>query len=79
MIRNFPNWKFVFGHLCELSFQPQEQRGGGRELPPTTAWRQFPAIFSTPAVELRVLSRNTGKLRFQLRLILEIYNSLPNT
>jgi hypothetical protein len=28
MIRNFPNWKFVFGHLCKLSAQPQEQRGG---------------------------------------------------
>ncbi len=34
--------------------------GEGRELPPTTAWRQFPALLSAPVVEPRVLSRNTG-------------------
>ncbi len=61
MIHNFPNWKFVcfsFSHLCELSLN---RRSGGesRELPPTTALRQFPALLSAPAVEPRVLSRNT--------------------
>jgi hypothetical protein len=41
--------------------------GEGRELPPTSAWRQFPALLSTPAVELRVLSCNTAKEKFLIR------------
>jgi hypothetical protein len=60
MIHNFPNWKFVclsFSHLCELSLN-RRSGGEGRELPPTTAWWQFPALHSAPAVEPRVLSRN---------------------
>jgi hypothetical protein len=28
MIRNFPNWNFHVGHLCELSTQRQERREG---------------------------------------------------
>jgi hypothetical protein len=32
-----------------------------RELPPTLAWRQFPALLSAAAVEPKVLSCNTGK------------------
>jgi hypothetical protein len=35
--------------------------GEGRVRPPTTVRRQFPALLSAPAVELRVLSRNTAK------------------
>jgi hypothetical protein len=35
--------------------------GEGRELPPTSAWRQFPALLSATPVEPRVLSRNTGE------------------
>ncbi len=33
----------------------------GRELLPTPAWQQFPALLSAPVVEPRVLSRNTGR------------------
>jgi hypothetical protein len=36
--------------------------GEGRELLPTTAWRQLPALLSAPEVEPRVLSHNTGKI-----------------
>jgi hypothetical protein len=51
------------------------RRGGqGRERPATVAWRQFPALLSIPAVEKRVLSRNTGKYKFQIRPIVGIYN-----
>jgi hypothetical protein len=32
-----------------------------REMLPTTAWRQFPALISAPVVEPRVLSCNTGR------------------
>jgi len=32
-----------------------------RELPPTPAGRQFPALLSAPVVAERVLSCNTGK------------------
>jgi hypothetical protein len=35
--------------------------GEGRELLPTPAYWQFPVLLSAPAVELRVLSLNTGK------------------
>jgi hypothetical protein len=35
--------------------------GEGRELPPTTAWRQFPSLLTAPVVEPRILSSNTGK------------------
>ncbi len=42
-------------------------RREGRELSPTTVWRQFSALFSTPAVEPRVLSCSTAKQRFQIR------------
>ncbi len=34
-------------------------RGEGMELPPTIAWRQFPAFLSAPVVEQRALPRNT--------------------
>ncbi len=60
MICNFfQNGNLYAGRLCELSAQPQE-RGEGRELPPTTAWRQFPVLLSAPAVEPIVISCNTG-------------------
>jgi hypothetical protein len=49
------------GHICELSAQLQERRRGQGTLPPTPAWRQFPALLSAPAVEPRVFSCNTGK------------------
>jgi hypothetical protein len=38
----------------------------GRELPPKTVWRQFPAFLSTLAVEPRVLSRHIAKQRFHI-------------
>jgi hypothetical protein len=59
---------------------PNHRSGGeGRELPLTTAWRQIPALLSAPAVEPRVISSNTGKLRFQIRPIVGIYKLLPDT
>jgi hypothetical protein len=45
----------------------RRSRGEGRELRPASAWRQFPALLSTPAVELRVLSCNTAKEKFLIR------------
>jgi hypothetical protein len=45
-----------------VNFRLNRSSGGqGRELLPTPAWRQFPALLSTPAVEPRVLSGKTGK------------------
>jgi hypothetical protein len=44
------------------SWLNRRSREEARELPLTSAWRQFPALLSAPAVELRVLSQeNTGK------------------
>jgi hypothetical protein len=58
-------------------------RSGGevRELTRTTPGRQFPALLSFLGVEPRVLSYsyNTGKERFQIRPIVEIYKLLPDT
>jgi hypothetical protein len=57
-----------------MNSQLNSRRGGeGRELLPTSAWKQLPSLLSIPAVEPRVLSHNTGKLRFQIRPIVEIY------
>ncbi len=56
----------------------RRSREEGRELPLTSAWRQFPALLSASAVELRVLSRNTGKQRFKMRSIVGIYKQLPD-
>ncbi len=39
----------------------RRSRREGKELPPTTVSQQFPALLSAPAVEPRVLSRNTTK------------------
>jgi hypothetical protein len=55
------------------SWLNRRSREEARELPPTAAWRQFPALLSAPAVELRVLSRNTGKQRFKIRSMVGIY------
>jgi hypothetical protein len=41
--------------------------GEGRELPPTSACWQFPAVLSAPAVEPRVVSRNTGKIEIPIK------------
>ncbi len=51
------------GHLCELLATLQEERMGGQgtAVTPTKVWWQFPALLSAPAVEPRVLSRNTAK------------------
>jgi hypothetical protein len=48
------------GHLCELSAQPEEQRGGQETAAklPTPDWRLFPALLSAAEVEPRVLPCN---------------------
>ncbi len=58
-INCFHLWFVIFqignlyvGHLCELNHR---SRGEGRELSTTSAWWQFPALFSAPAVEHRIL------------------------
>jgi hypothetical protein len=59
MTCNFPNWKFV---LLVIFVNSRLNRRSGREgriLLPTTAWWQFPDLLSAPAVEPRVLSRNS--------------------
>jgi hypothetical protein len=45
---------YIFLLYCvrELSAQPQEWRAG-QELPQSSSWQQFPALPSSPAVELR--------------------------
>ncbi len=49
---------FIFYLNSRLNCRSKEK---GSELPPTTVWQQFPALLFTPAVEPRVLSRNTAK------------------
>jgi hypothetical protein len=60
MIRDFPNWKFMVVIYVD-SWLSGRSREEGRELPPTPAWRQLPALFTAPEVEPRVFSRNTEK------------------
>jgi hypothetical protein len=53
------------GHLCDLLAQPQEllRRGGeDRELPPTRAWQQFPALLSAPALSKEFSLRQHRKI-----------------
>jgi hypothetical protein len=40
--------------MRELSAQPPGSREKGKELPPSSGWRQFPVLPSAPAVEPRV-------------------------
>ncbi len=84
----FPSWAEAISHgiirncmlVIDMNSRLNCRSGGvGREPPSTTAWQQFPALLATPVVEPRVLSRNTEKSRFQIRPIMAIYKSLPET
>ncbi len=60
----FHLWSVIF-QICMLVISVNSRRsrrswGEGRELPPTYAWRQFPALLFAPVVEPRVVSHNTG-------------------
>jgi hypothetical protein len=56
----------------------RRSRGEGRELPPTKTLWQLYDLLSTPALEPRVISQNTGKYRFQIGLIdVGLYKLLP--
>jgi len=73
MIHKFSNWKFVCLLLMWTlgSTAGADQRAGNCHQPPT--------LLFAPAVEQRVLSHNTGKLRLQIKPIVGIYKSLPDT
>ncbi len=78
MIHNFPNWKFAFwSFMCTLCSTAGVEGNAGNCHQPLIG-RQFLALLSAPAFEPRVLSRNTGKYRFQIRLIVWIYESFPD-
>jgi hypothetical protein len=55
-IQMFHVWKRYFAVLCENSQLARRRGEKGKELPPNNGWWQFPALPSSPAVELRSFS-----------------------
>ncbi len=78
MIHNFPNWKFAFwSFMCTL-WSTAGVKGSAGNCHQLLIGRQLLALPSAPAIEPRVLSPNTGKKRFQIRLIVGIYEPFPD-